>query len=315
MRDARCQSTAELVLGTVQLGMAYGATNKAGKPTKLEALKLLKLARQKGIRSVDTARAYGTSEEVIGAYQSEACPQDRFEVLTKLDPRISELTVAANVAAATRQSLDQSRKALRTEKLSCVMLHRPDQILSGDSTVSDVLKEQKSDGRIGKIGVSVSTPGELVAVLRIPEIDHVQFPFNFLDHRFEEPGVIALLNDRKDVTMHIRSVFLQGILVCRHEDISFDCLGAEGVALQEFLQRIRLLFDGTSPVEIALAYVKAMTWVDGLVIGTAAPAELEQVVAAYAAPTSCELVDVVRAHRPRLSEQILNPTNWPKDWA
>ncbi|MDX8349440.1 aldo/keto reductase [Cognatiyoonia sp. IB215446] len=314
MHDARRQRQTELVLGTAQLGMAYGVTNKTGKLGQADAVDLLALARKQGIQSVDTARAYGTSEDVIGCYQSAVELDERFQVLTKLDPGISKKTTAIEVAKATQLSLDQSRKALGAKRLSCVMLHRPDQILGKTNIVRDVLQEQQREGRIGKIGVSVSEPSELLAVLRLPEIQHVQFPFNFLDHRFENPSITALIHERKDVTVHVRSVFLQGLLVARRENVRYERLGTEGIVLREFLETLEGLFEKISAVEIALNYVRCMDWIDGIVVGTASRSELMQIAAAHAAPVNEQMVLTIRAHRPKLSAHVLNPANWPRDW-
>ena len=48
--------------------------------------------------------------------------------------------------------------------------------------------------------------------IRDPEIKLVQLPFNILDWRWRKAGVIQALEERKDLIVYIRSVFLQGIL-------------------------------------------------------------------------------------------------------
>ena len=63
MRKAR---PAELVLGSVQLGLAYGAANRTGKPSRGQACRLVSRAVDAGITKFDTARAYGDAEERLG---------------------------------------------------------------------------------------------------------------------------------------------------------------------------------------------------------------------------------------------------------
>ena len=55
-------------LGTVQLGMNYGIANNAGKPSEETAFAILRTALEKGVTSLDTARGYGDSEDVIGRF-------------------------------------------------------------------------------------------------------------------------------------------------------------------------------------------------------------------------------------------------------
>ena len=56
----------KMALGTVQLGIEYGAANKTGMPTEEEAIAMICTAAERGIMSFDSARAYGLSEHRIG---------------------------------------------------------------------------------------------------------------------------------------------------------------------------------------------------------------------------------------------------------
>jgi aryl-alcohol dehydrogenase-like predicted oxidoreductase len=51
---------ARLCLGTAQFGSHYGATNKAGKPSREEIARILDCADEAGIRWLDTAASYAT---------------------------------------------------------------------------------------------------------------------------------------------------------------------------------------------------------------------------------------------------------------
>ena len=59
-------SISELSLGTVQLGVSYGINNQSGKPDRTQAFGILDTALTNGISALDTAAAYGDSEQVIG---------------------------------------------------------------------------------------------------------------------------------------------------------------------------------------------------------------------------------------------------------
>ena len=52
----------KFVLGTVQLGINYGITNKTGKPTEKQSIKIIKYAIENNINTFDTANEYGESE-------------------------------------------------------------------------------------------------------------------------------------------------------------------------------------------------------------------------------------------------------------
>jgi hypothetical protein len=57
----------EMTLGTAQLGMDYGVANRTGKPPREIATAIVRAAIAHGVTVLDTARAYGDSEEVLRA--------------------------------------------------------------------------------------------------------------------------------------------------------------------------------------------------------------------------------------------------------
>ncbi len=60
----------KIALGTVQFGMKYGVANRFGQPSKETVFDILRLAHIEGVDTLDTAYAYGTSEEIIGEFIS-----------------------------------------------------------------------------------------------------------------------------------------------------------------------------------------------------------------------------------------------------
>ena len=70
----------KLILGTVQLGLNYGVNNSSGKPSKEKAFDILNSAYDGGIRTLDTAEAYGNSQEVIGSFMKDN-PKKKFNII------------------------------------------------------------------------------------------------------------------------------------------------------------------------------------------------------------------------------------------
>src|SRR6185436_10886997 len=67
----------EISLGTAEIGLDYGFKGTAdyGKPDAKASIRLLHSALDHGINLIDTARAYGNSEEVIGqAFEGMTSP-------------------------------------------------------------------------------------------------------------------------------------------------------------------------------------------------------------------------------------------------
>ena len=73
----------KLAIGTVQFGMNYGISNQNGQVSEDEITVILDLARKNGIKTLDTAKTYGTSEEALGSYLKNHT-ESSWEIITKI---------------------------------------------------------------------------------------------------------------------------------------------------------------------------------------------------------------------------------------
>lgn len=194
-----------LALGTVQFGLSYGVANQGGQVGREEAAAILEHARAAGVDTLDTAVAYGDSEQRLGEIGIE-----QWQVISKL-PAIPDSCV--DIADWVHQSVLDSMKRLRIPKLHGLLLHRPQQLLGpqGDALYR-ALVELKAEGKVDGIGVSIYGPEELDALLPRYPLDVVQAPFNILDRRMATSGWLAKLR-RSGTEVHVRSAFLQGLLL------------------------------------------------------------------------------------------------------
>ena len=85
----------KLALGTAQFGMDYGISNTNGMVNKDEIKKIFKLARYKGINTLDTAKAYNKSEERIGSCIGHNV-SSYWKMITKIDN--DEVSLSKQVA-------------------------------------------------------------------------------------------------------------------------------------------------------------------------------------------------------------------------
>jgi spore coat polysaccharide biosynthesis protein SpsF len=302
---------AELVMGSVQLGLSYGATNRTGKPPRDTALRLVRRAANAGVSAFDTARSYGDAEERLGA---ALAGRRAVRTITKLDPLNDLMHDAsqASVCAAVDQSVAESLAALRLKTLSCVLLHRAEQIASHGGAIWRRLQEHLADGTIQALGVSVQTPTEAHAALREVAVTHIQLPFNILDWRWRESGVIAALEARGLVTVHARSVFLQGVLAAGDPKI-WPCIsGVDAPATIAWLTQTAEAFRRDSVADLALAFARGQSWIDGVVVGQETEAQLDENLRLCShPPLSVEDCATIAATAPHLPETLLNPARWP----
>jgi spore coat polysaccharide biosynthesis protein SpsF len=309
MRDAR---PAELVLGSVQLGLDYGAANRTGMPSHGAALKLVHRAADAGITKFDTARAYGESENRLGEALET---RNGIRTVTKLSP-LSELAPHASrdeVREAVDRSVWASLLALRRAKLDCLLLHRASHMFAFNGWVWERLIEHLEQGTMLSLGVSVQTPAETLSVLDCTDVSHIQMPFNLLDWRWRESGAIARIRQRAHLTVHVRSVFLQGILAADDPAVWPKVDGVNAPDLVDFVSELARQFERTSTADLCLAYARGQDWVDGVVVGMETEDQLETNLRLSArAPLSAEDCARIESLVPRVPAQLLNPAEWPK---
>ena len=300
--------TAELVLGTAQLGLKYGAANRHGQPEEAQARLILRAAANAGVRWVDTAAAYGSSEARVGAHLPTRC-----RVVTKLAPldELNDETPLADIVRRVEESVRRSCNRLRTERLDALLLHRASHLTFRGGIIWRRLKVLRDEGAIFDLGVSVYTPEEALAALAIPCVRHVQLPFNILDWRWR--AVASEFAKRPEVTVHARSAYLQGLLAAGDDACWPAIAGVDAAALNLLLQRLARELGRDSVADLCLAYVRAQSWIDGIVVGMEHTSQLALNLALFKRPVlTTDELQVVERELPRAPEQLLNPAQWPK---
>lgn len=197
--------TNRLALGTVQFGLRYGVANQTGQVSPDNAATILSHASAAGIDTLDTAIAYGQSEQRLGEIGV-----GQWQVISKL-PAIAES--CTDVAGWVEESVMGSLERLRIPKLRGLLLHRSQQLLgSQGGELFRALVTLRDEGRVEKIGVSIYDPDELDALWSRYQLDLVQAPFNILDRRLATSGWLTRLH-QTGTEVHVRSAFLQGLLL------------------------------------------------------------------------------------------------------
>lgn len=301
----------ELVLGTAQLGMAYGIANKTGMPTSTQSAELLQEAIESGITTLDTARAYGESEIRIGGLLSSEY-LDRINVVTKLDA-LADLPDDASPACVKKmvdESVFHSCHDLRRDCIDTLLLHRWEHHDKWDGLVWKRLLELRSSGIIRRLGVSVSHPSEAMKALKDAQITHIQSPVSLLDWRWRDPHFLAARKERSDVIWHARSVLLQGLLILDPEHWPHT-LDTDPKELGTILDNLVLKLGREDRVDLCIAYVRSLSWVTSLVIGMDNVNQLRDNLRRFHLPrlTEAQRMEVEHA-LPHMPETLLNPALW-----
>ena len=274
--------------------MPYGIANRTGQVSDAEAQDILQQARGAGIDTLDTAMAYGESEARLGALGVRA-----WQVVTKL-PAVDDH--CADVHGWVQQSLTSSLERLRVDRLYALLLHRPAQLLgSRGDEIFRALTDVKSQGVVGKIGVSIYAPAELEQLWPCFRPDLVQAPFNVLDRRLSDSGWLARLRSA-GVEVHVRSVFLQGLLLMSATDrpAAFRAWQDLWNRWDDWLRQQRL-----TALQAALSFVCSWSEVDRIVVGVDSLQHLREILAAYRL-RSLEFPKHIQSD----DVALINPSEW-----
>ena len=199
----------KLALGTVQFGLPYGVANTDGQVTEEAAKKILHHAKEAGINTLDTAFGYGNSEQCLG----NAGVND-WRIITKL-PALPE--ECSDVSDWVNEQFKISLSRLGVNHVTGLMLHRPMQLL--ESKGQDLwltIQTLKNKGLVEKIGYSIYAPEELSELWDRFQPDIIQSPYNIVDQRLKTSGWLDKLH-KVGVEVHIRSIFLQGLLLLDYD--------------------------------------------------------------------------------------------------
>jgi spore coat polysaccharide biosynthesis protein SpsF len=297
-------------LGTVQLGLKYGVANQSGKPSDAEAAAILAAAAKAGVAYLDTARAYGDSESRIG----QLLPTDAkttVKIITKLQPcdSLPDDAPEREIKSAVDASVYGSCRDLRREQLDVLMFHRSADMFRWHGAAIDRLQDLVARGVICELGVSVYAPSEAEKALLDDRITHLQIPFNLLDSRWLDRGFAEALAQRPGVKVHVRSVFLQGLLINPAE--AWPSWVAQSRLLVERIEALVKELGRKSPADLCMAYVRSFAWVSTMVLGVETLHQFEELLACAAEPAlTPEQALVVQSRLVDVPARLLNPSLW-----
>ena len=281
-----------IVLGGAQLGLPYGILNGGETLSREEVARILDTAAGHGIDAIDTAIAYGQSESVIGE-----TAQNRFKIISKLPPIPLDVS---NVSQWVRTQVDASLSRLKCTSLDALLLHRSQDLTDAHGAeLYATINSLKVEKIIQRFGVSIYTPDELRGIIGTFDIDVVQAPLNVFDRRIL--GVIDQLT-ALNIEVHVRSVFLQGVLIASPKDRP-QRFQPWSEHFSQFDTWVRST--GLSAMACCLGFALQQPGVAKLVIGTTSAESLTEVMNSVP-NTHLE----VPAHLQSSIEQLIDPRVW-----
>ena len=132
-------------------------------------------------------------------------------------------------------------------------------------------------GIFEKIGVSIYDLQDIEYIIKCGDIDLVQLPLNLFDQRFFRSGALNKLKN-KDIEIHARSVFLQGLLLMP-EDLAIE--KKPGAA--NYIKKLNNFSESSniSQLSLALGFISNINEVDHIIVGVTSRSQLQDIINAY----------------------------------
>ncbi len=249
----------KLILGTVQFGLPYGINNQTGLLPEADVCEILNRAAIMGIETLDTAAAYGEAERRIGSFHEK---QDKvFKIISKFSKNSED-----NWALSLNRSLEK----LKLERLETIMFHSFDAFQENKDNLKIIISTK--DKFYKKLGVSVYTNREVMALKDEDEVDVIQLPFNMLDNEQQRGQILRELKEAgKEI--HTRSCYLQGLFFMDEKKLPGNLK-----PLKPYLEQIKnlALEYNLETGHLAMQYVVNKEYIDALLFGVDSVRQLEQ---------------------------------------
>lgn len=252
--------------GTVKLGRDQNLKypDSFTLPDNEQARRLLALVAESGINLIDTAPAYGTSEERLGKLLQKQ--RQEWVISTKVGEEFSEGESSYDFTPAhLRYSVERSLRRLRSDYLDLVLVHSDgkDVEIIERYEVFDTLAELKRAGWIRAFGMSTKTTDGGLLTAKYADVAMVTYNLHHLD---ELPVIAACRQQGKGVL--IKKVFASGRFTvpkqCAEQQENPRASPADGQ--EEDRQQ--------DPVQASLNLVLNQSGVSSAVIGTIDPQHL-----------------------------------------
>ena len=196
----------QIILGTAQLSGNYGISNKnlTNRYNKSYLDKIYKTSKNNKINYLDTSENYPGVHKKIGSSKL-----NQLKIITKINlDKVFD-------KKKSQFRFDKILKDLNKDSIYALLIHNPVN-LNNKNILSTInfIKNLKSENKVKKIGISIYDKKDLNIIKNFWVPDIVQLPLNIFNRNLIKDKTVNTLL-KKNVEIHVRSIFLQGLLLSK----------------------------------------------------------------------------------------------------
>lgn len=298
-------SLSRITLGTVQLSMKYGISNKTKSSSKITN-EVLMTAKELGISSFDTSPQYGNIEMILGKFFKEKSITDP-NVISKIPPiEFLEKPNFDNVYNEVKKHVMKSLKDLNLKKIPIYLIHNPKDMDSYDGMIVKALEKIKNNGLVEKIGCSVYTMKDVEKFLSIDKFQVIEIPINLFNTKIITEKMLSKLN-QKNIIILARSVFLQGLFFLDPYNLPPNVKKAKKYLIE--LNEISKDYSISIP-KLAFSFVNNQKYISSMIIGVENSQQLYENSELYNFKLPKKLDRLIIEKFSNVPDSINNPLNW-----
>lgn len=298
----------ELCLGTVQFGMDYGISGQK-QPSVEQAVEMLDYAVQNGINTIDTANAYGTAEDVVGAFlRRQTVPRESLWIISKFRPNLLDDVKENAYYAVMKENLTNTLERLGVDYLDTYLLHSARYVYN-DAIIA-TLNRFKQEGYTRKVGVSVYEVDEAQKCIERENIDFMQLPYSVFDQRMKAGGVFDLAKKQGNTTqIHSRSAFIQGLILMEENEVPDFLAKARPIVrkISEMCRKYEI-----SRISLAMNYVKQEESISHLVFGVDNIEHLKENIEIFQEDIDRNVIREISREFSDIEADIVMPSLWKR---
>ena len=278
----------KIIIGVTQFGMNYGILNLDSTNKKKKLKQILNFSKKKGVKSLYTSKYYGDANKLLAKENL-----NYFKIYLKFK---SQDLLKKNFS----KELEKIKSELKKNDL-ILMLDGFENLKDRERVkIYNIILDLKKDKKIIRFGYSIYSFKNLKKICYKFRPNILQCPYNVIDRRLEKKKLLQFLKINK-IEIHVRSIFLQGLLILHYSKISKKFLKWKKI-FKKFNDKIQ--YYKISNLDGCLNFIEKNKFIDKILLGVDNIDQLKEIFS---------FRYNVKIKFPKIyvkDERLINPSKW-----